>query len=96
MWDVTKGIQHIKDAKAAVMAGLWRVVIGDRQVDSAVGSLEAVGREIEVLFGSGAMTGVDVIKVSCLGAGLEAVALWDGGWMGREWRSEDLLFFSDG
>jgi L-lactate dehydrogenase (cytochrome) len=73
-----KGIQHPDDARRAVDAGVDGVVVsnhGGRQVDGAVGSLEAlpavveaVGDRIEVLFDSGVRTGADVVKALALGA----------------------------
>jgi hypothetical protein len=48
---------------------------GDRQVDGAIGSLDAlpgianaVGDQVEVLFDSGVRTGADVVKALALGA----------------------------
>lgn len=80
-WDgpvVLKGIQHVDDAKKAVEMGMHGIVVsnhGGRQLDGAIGSLEvlpeivdAVGDKLTVLFDSGVRTGVDVIKVLCLGA----------------------------
>lgn len=80
-WDgpiVLKGIQHADDARKAVECGMQGIVVsnhGGRQLDGAVGSLdmlpeivEAVGKDITVLFDSGVRTGTDVIKALCLGA----------------------------
>ncbi|MEV5297296.1 lactate 2-monooxygenase [Amycolatopsis methanolica] len=80
-WDgpiVLKGIQHPDDARRAVDAGMDGIVVsnhGGRQVDGAIGSLEAlppivsaVGDRIEVLFDSGVRTGADVLKALALGA----------------------------
>ncbi|MFC4586023.1 lactate 2-monooxygenase [Sphaerisporangium corydalis] len=80
-WDgpiVLKGIQHPDDARRAVDAGMDGVVVsnhGGRQVDGAIGSLdalpgvaEAVGDRTTVLFDSGIRTGSDVIKALSLGA----------------------------
>ncbi|GAA3826221.1 lactate 2-monooxygenase [Sphaerisporangium flaviroseum] len=85
-WDgsiVLKGIQHPDDARRAVDAGMDGVVVsnhGGRQVDGAIGSLdalpgvvEAVGDRTTVLFDSGIRTGSDVIKALALGA--EAILL---------------------
>ncbi|MFD4255618.1 lactate 2-monooxygenase [Amycolatopsis thermoflava] len=80
-WDgpiVLKGIQHPDDARRAVDAGMDGIVVsnhGGRQVDGAIGSLEAlppiasaVGDRIEVLFDSGVRTGADILKALALGA----------------------------
>lgn len=80
-WDgplLLKGIQCAEDARLARDAGANGVVVsnhGGRQLDGALGSLDAlpevvdaVGADITVLFDSGVRTGVDVIKALCLGA----------------------------
>ncbi|WP_434449137.1 lactate 2-monooxygenase [Lentzea sp. E54] len=80
-WDgpiVLKGIQHPDDARKAVESGMDGVVVsnhGGRQVDGAVGSLdalpsvvEAVGEQVDVLFDSGIRTGADIVKALALGA----------------------------
>ncbi|RDI19843.1 lactate 2-monooxygenase [Lentzea flaviverrucosa] len=80
-WDgpiVLKGIQHADDARKAVEYGMDGVVVsnhGGRQVDGAVGSLdalpsivEAVGEQVDVLFDSGIRTGADIVKALALGA----------------------------
>jgi lactate 2-monooxygenase len=80
-WDgpiVLKGIQHPDDARRAVDAGMNGIVVsnhGGRQVDGAIGSLdalpgvvEAVADRAEVLFDSGVRTGADVLKAIALGA----------------------------
>ena len=80
-WDgpiVLKGIQHPDDARKAVDAGMNGIVVsnhGGRQVDGAIGSLdalpaiaEAVGDRLEILFDSGVRTGSDVLKAVALGA----------------------------
>jgi isopentenyl diphosphate isomerase/L-lactate dehydrogenase-like FMN-dependent dehydrogenase len=89
-WDgpiVLKGIQHVDDARRAVDAGMDGIIVsnhGGRQVDGAIGSLEAlpgiagaVGDQTEVLFDSGVRTGADILKALALGA--KAVLL------GRPW-----------
>ncbi|HZC73739.1 MAG TPA: lactate 2-monooxygenase [Jatrophihabitans sp.] len=75
---VLKGIQHVDDARRAADAGMDGIVVsnhGGRQVDGAIGSLdalpdivEAVGDRLEVLFDSGIRTGADVLKAVALGA----------------------------
>ncbi|MDT9664921.1 lactate 2-monooxygenase [Rhodococcus qingshengii] len=75
---ILKGIQHVDDARCAVDAGMDAVFVsnhGGRQVDGAIGSLdalasigEAVGSQIELLFDSGVRGGADVVKALSLGA----------------------------
>lgn len=80
-WDgpiVLKGIQHVDDARRAVRAGMDGVVVsnhGGRQLDGALGALDAlgpiaaaVGNDIDVLFDSGIRGGADVLKALALGA----------------------------
>ncbi|MGH8862336.1 MAG: alpha-hydroxy-acid oxidizing protein, partial [Jatrophihabitantaceae bacterium] len=80
-WDgpiALKGIQHVDDARRAVDAGVQGVLVsnhGGRQVDGAIGALDAlpgiaaaVGYQVEVLFDSGIRTGSDVVKALALGA----------------------------
>jgi lactate 2-monooxygenase len=80
-WDgpiLLKGIQHVEDARRAAAAGMDGVVVsnhGGRQVDGALGALEAlpgiaaaVGDELTVLFDSGVRGGADVFKALALGA----------------------------
>jgi len=80
-WDgpiVVKGVQHVDDARRAVDAGMAGVIVsnhGGRQVDRAIGSLEAlpgivaaVGGHAAVLFDSGVRTGADVALALALGA----------------------------
>ena len=80
-WDgpiVLKGVQHPDDARRAADAGMAGVLVsnhGGRQVDGAIGALEAlpgiadaVGDHIEVLFDSGIRTGSDIVKALALGA----------------------------
>jgi lactate 2-monooxygenase len=75
---VLKGIQSVKDAQLAVEHGIEGIVVsnhGGRQVDGAIGSLqalpgvvEAVGERCEVLFDSGIRSGADALKALALGA----------------------------
>jgi L-lactate dehydrogenase (cytochrome) len=80
---VVKGIQHVDDAHEAVRRGVDGIVVsnhGGRQVDGAIGSLdalapiaEAVGDGLAILFDSGVRGGADAIKALALGA--DAVCL---------------------
>ena len=73
-----KGIQHPDDAKLAVKHGVDGIVVSNhagRQVDNAIGSLDAlgpvvaaVGGRIPVLFDSGVRSGADVFTALALGA----------------------------
>lgn len=83
---VLKGIQHPDDVRRARDAGVQGVVCsnhGGRQVDGALGSLDALPAVVEaagdlpVLFDSGIRTGADACKALALGA--SAVLL------GRPW-----------
>jgi isopentenyl diphosphate isomerase/L-lactate dehydrogenase-like FMN-dependent dehydrogenase len=75
---VLKGIVHPDDAKLAVEHGVDGVLVsnhGGRQVDGAIGALdalpevvEAVGGRCEVLFDSGIRSGADALKALALGA----------------------------
>jgi lactate 2-monooxygenase len=75
---VLKGILSADDARRAVDAGMDGVIVsnhGGRQVDGAVGALDAlptvadaVGDQAAVLFDSGIRTGADVVKALALGA----------------------------
>jgi lactate 2-monooxygenase len=75
---VLKGIQSTEDALLAVEHGIEGIIVsnhGGRQVDGAIGSLqalpgvvEAVGDRCEVLFDSGIRSGADALKALALGA----------------------------
>ncbi|HEX7835252.1 MAG TPA: alpha-hydroxy-acid oxidizing protein [Pseudolysinimonas sp.] len=75
---VLKGIQHPDDARRALDAGVDGIVVSNhagRQIDGAVGSLDAlpgivdaVGGRMPVLFDSGVRTGADVFRALALGA----------------------------
>jgi lactate 2-monooxygenase len=75
---VLKGIVHPDDATRALEAGVDGLIVsnhGGRQVDGAIGALDAlsgvreiVGREFPVLFDSGVRTGADAFKALALGA----------------------------
>lgn len=80
-WDgpiVLKGIQHVDDALHAVDAGMDGIVVsnhGGRQVDRAIGALDAlpgivaaVDGRAAVLFDSGVRTGADAAIALALGA----------------------------
>jgi lactate 2-monooxygenase len=80
-WDgpiVLKGIQSVQDAQRAVDAGMDGIVVsnhGGRQVDGAIGALDAlpavaaaVSGQLTVLFDSGIRGGADMIKALALGA----------------------------
>ncbi|HEX5375888.1 MAG TPA: alpha-hydroxy-acid oxidizing protein [Solirubrobacterales bacterium] len=80
---VVKGIQHADDAREAAARGVDGIVVsnhGGRQVDGAIGSLdalpaiaEAAGEDLAILFDSGIRSGADAIKALALGA--DAVCL---------------------
>jgi L-lactate dehydrogenase (cytochrome)/lactate 2-monooxygenase len=87
---LVKGVQHRADARLALEHGVDGIVVsnhGGRQVDGAIGSLDALpgvveevaayGSDIPVLFDSGIRGGADVAKALALGA--RAVLL------GRPW-----------
>ncbi|MEA2433017.1 MAG: lactate 2-monooxygenase [Actinomycetota bacterium] len=75
---VLKGIQHPDDARASVEAGVQGIIVsnhGGRQVDGAIGSLDAlpavidaVPEDFTVLFDSGIRGGSDAFKAIALGA----------------------------
>lgn len=75
---LVKGIQHAEDARKAARRGVDGIIVsnhGGRQVDGAIGSLdalpaiaEAVRGELAILFDSGVRGGADVLKALALGA----------------------------
>jgi len=75
---VLKGIMSAADARRAADAGMDGIVVsnhGGRQVDGALGALDAlppvvaaVGSELTILFDSGIRGGADVLKALALGA----------------------------
>ncbi|MDX6702703.1 MAG: lactate 2-monooxygenase [Baekduia sp.] len=75
---VLKGINHPDDAREALARGVDGVIVsnhGGRQVDGAVGAIDAlprvvdaVGDELTVLFDSGIRSGADIMKALALGA----------------------------
>jgi L-lactate dehydrogenase (cytochrome)/lactate 2-monooxygenase len=84
---LVKGVQHPDDARLALEHGVDGIVVsnhGGRQVDNAIGSLDAlpavvaeVDGRVPVLFDSGIRSGADVAVALALGA--DAVLL------GRPW-----------
>jgi lactate 2-monooxygenase len=86
---ILKGILHADDAREAVVRGADGIIVsnhGGRQVDGAIGALDAlpavvdaVGGEAEVLFDSGIRCGADAFKALALGARAVCVgrpAMW--------------------
>jgi isopentenyl diphosphate isomerase/L-lactate dehydrogenase-like FMN-dependent dehydrogenase len=75
---VLKGIQHPDDARQALDAGMDGVVVSNhagRQIDGAIGALdalpgvvEAIGDRAPVIYDSGVRGGADVLRALALGA----------------------------
>lgn len=75
---ILKGILHPEDAKQAIASGVDGIIVsnhGGRQVDGAIGALDALPKichvvqgEIPVLMDSGIRRGADIIKAMALGA----------------------------
>lgn len=75
---VLKGILHPDDARRAADSGIDGVIVsnhGGRQVDGAIGALDAlapvvnaIGDRLAVLFDSGVRTGSDAVKAFAFGA----------------------------
>ena len=73
-----KGIMNEEDAELAVSAGMEGIIVsnhGGRQIDGAIGALDAlkgivdrVGSKVPVLFDSGIRGGADIFKALSLGA----------------------------
>lgn len=105
---VIKGLQHPEDARRALDFGADAIVVsnhGGRQVDGAIGSLEAlprildaVGGRVPVLFDSGIRGGADVFKALALGAGCTLIGrpyMYALAINGREGVRDLLLNFAD-
>jgi lactate 2-monooxygenase len=81
---ILKGILHPDDGRRAAEAGMDGIVVsnhGGRQVDGAIGALDAlpavvaaVNGQLPVLFDSGIRTGADVLKALAVGARAVLVA----------------------
>ncbi|OAX37583.1 FMN-dependent alpha-hydroxy acid dehydrogenase [Rhizopogon vinicolor AM-OR11-026] len=82
---ILKGIQRVSDAEKAIDMGIHGIIVsnhGGRQIDGAIGSLDALSKimcstkvleaqkkgSLTVLFDSGIRTGSDVVKAMAMGA----------------------------
>ena len=85
-WDgpiVLGGVQTVRDARAAVRRGFDGIVVSNERgrrgrdpvgtIDALPRIADAIGGQVAVLFGSGALTGTDVYRALALGA--EAVLI---------------------
>lgn len=80
---ILKGIQHPEEALRAMEAGMDAIYVsnhGGRQVDGAIGSIDALARispvvnkKIPVLFDSGIRCGTDIFKAIALGADMVGI-----------------------
>lgn len=80
---ILKGIQHPEEAVRAMDAGIDAIYVsnhGGRQVDGAIGSIDALARispvvnkKIPVLFDSGIRCGSDILKALALGADMVGI-----------------------
>lgn len=94
---LVKGIQHEEDAREAVRRGIGGIIVsnhGGRQIDGAIGSLDAlppivaaVEGALPVLFDSGVRSGADICKALALGADAVLIGrpyIWGLALAGRE------------